>query len=343
MKPDAPKVHDTARRATSSSRRPCRSATWMATSPPADRVIRRTLRWHRASAQPLETAGAVCRFDPVSQRMDVWSNTNMINYVGWLARQHPQGPGEQAQHPSPCTWAAASAPSTSSARSSASPACWPSARAARSSSWRTASTTCSPPRTSPATASTTPSWPSPATGSSRACASGGRRLRRLLPVRPRHPRQCAGPGHRPLSHGELRVHRAVRAHQQVPAGRVPRGGLGRRQLLPGAPGRRGGPGARHRPRRDPPAQLHRAGPLPLQDAVRERLRQRRLPGRPRPRPRDGRPTPSCGACRRRRAQAGRYVGIGLATAQQRSVYGPTEFWFWYDTPGPHHARRRAWG
>ena len=50
----------------------------------ADRVIRRTLRWHRASAQPLETAGAVCPFDPVSQRMDVWSNTNMINYVGWL-------------------------------------------------------------------------------------------------------------------------------------------------------------------------------------------------------------------------------------------------------------------
>jgi CO/xanthine dehydrogenase Mo-binding subunit len=30
---------------------------------------------------------------------------------------------------------------------------------------------------------------------------------------------------------------------------------------------------------------------------------------------------------------GRYVGIGLATAQQRSVYGPTEFWFWYDAPG----------
>ena len=50
----------------------------------ADHVIRRTLRWHRASAQPLETAGAVCRFDPIGQRMDVWSNTNMINFVGWL-------------------------------------------------------------------------------------------------------------------------------------------------------------------------------------------------------------------------------------------------------------------
>ena len=50
----------------------------------ADRVIRRRLRYHRASAQPLETAGAVCRYDPVTGRMDVWSNTNMINYVGWL-------------------------------------------------------------------------------------------------------------------------------------------------------------------------------------------------------------------------------------------------------------------
>jgi carbon-monoxide dehydrogenase large subunit len=50
----------------------------------AHRVIRRRLRWHRASAQPLETAGAVCRYEPTSQRMDVWSNTNMINFVGWL-------------------------------------------------------------------------------------------------------------------------------------------------------------------------------------------------------------------------------------------------------------------
>jgi len=32
-------------------------------------------------------------------------------------------------------------------------------------------------------------------------------------------------------------------------------------------------------------------------------------------------------------QQGRYIGIGLATAHQRSVYGPTEFWFWFDEPG----------
>jgi len=50
----------------------------------AGKVIRRRLRYHRASAQPLETGGAVCQYNPATGRMDVWSNTNMINYVGWL-------------------------------------------------------------------------------------------------------------------------------------------------------------------------------------------------------------------------------------------------------------------
>jgi len=35
----------------------------------------------------------------------------------------------------------------------------------------------------------------------------------------------------------------------------------------------------------------------------------------------------------RRARAeGRYVGIGLITAQERSVFSATEFWFWFDQP-----------
>ena len=50
----------------------------------ADHVIKRHLRWPRATAAPMEPAGAVCKFDPASGRMDVWSNTNMLNYVGWL-------------------------------------------------------------------------------------------------------------------------------------------------------------------------------------------------------------------------------------------------------------------
>jgi CO/xanthine dehydrogenase Mo-binding subunit len=30
---------------------------------------------------------------------------------------------------------------------------------------------------------------------------------------------------------------------------------------------------------------------------------------------------------------GRYIGIGLITAQERSVFSATEFWFWFDEPG----------
>jgi len=50
----------------------------------ADHVIKRHLRWPRATAAPMEPNGAVCKYDPTSGRMDIWSNTNMLNYVGWL-------------------------------------------------------------------------------------------------------------------------------------------------------------------------------------------------------------------------------------------------------------------
>jgi CO/xanthine dehydrogenase Mo-binding subunit len=32
-------------------------------------------------------------------------------------------------------------------------------------------------------------------------------------------------------------------------------------------------------------------------------------------------------------EAGRYLGLGLITAQERSVFSATEFWFWFDEPG----------
>jgi CO/xanthine dehydrogenase Mo-binding subunit len=36
----------------------------------------------------------------------------------------------------------------------------------------------------------------------------------------------------------------------------------------------------------------------------------------------------------RKARAeGRYIGIGLVTCQERSVFSATEFWFWFDEPG----------
>jgi carbon-monoxide dehydrogenase large subunit len=83
MKPGAPKVHDTLP-GNLVFEKTMTFGDVAGGFAAADRVIRRRLRWHRASAQPLETAGAVCRFNPASGRMDVWSNTNMINYVGWL-------------------------------------------------------------------------------------------------------------------------------------------------------------------------------------------------------------------------------------------------------------------
>jgi CO/xanthine dehydrogenase Mo-binding subunit len=50
----------------------------------ADRVIKRRLRWPRATAAPMEPSGAVCSYDPGSGRMEVWSNTNMLNFVAWV-------------------------------------------------------------------------------------------------------------------------------------------------------------------------------------------------------------------------------------------------------------------
>src|SRR5207248_9457825 len=37
--------------------------------------------------------------------------------------------------------------------------------------------------------------------------------------------------------------------------------------------------------------------------------------------------------RRLRDQEGRHIGIGVITAQERSVFSATEFWFWFDEPG----------
>ncbi|MGY1690591.1 xanthine dehydrogenase family protein molybdopterin-binding subunit [Geodermatophilus sp. SYSU D01105] len=49
----------------------------------AHRVIRRRARWHRMGAQPIETAGAVCSFEPYTGEMTVWSNTNFHNFLPW--------------------------------------------------------------------------------------------------------------------------------------------------------------------------------------------------------------------------------------------------------------------
>jgi CO/xanthine dehydrogenase Mo-binding subunit len=37
--------------------------------------------------------------------------------------------------------------------------------------------------------------------------------------------------------------------------------------------------------------------------------------------------------KRLREQEGRYIGVGVISAQERSVFSATEFWFWFDEPG----------
>lgn len=50
----------------------------------AEIVVKRKLRWHRSGAQPLETVGAVADYDVGTGKFTVHCNTSMYNYVGWL-------------------------------------------------------------------------------------------------------------------------------------------------------------------------------------------------------------------------------------------------------------------
>ena len=62
----------------------------------ADRVIRRRLRWPRASASPLETAGAVCRFNPATRAHGrvVEHQHAQLRRLGGV--RHAEGGAEQA-------------------------------------------------------------------------------------------------------------------------------------------------------------------------------------------------------------------------------------------------------
>ena len=50
----------------------------------ADRVIRRKMRWPRSGGQPMETVGAVAEFDEGMGKFTIHANLSMYNYVGWL-------------------------------------------------------------------------------------------------------------------------------------------------------------------------------------------------------------------------------------------------------------------
>ena len=50
----------------------------------ADTIVKRHLRWPRSGAQPLETCGAVVDYDNGIGKFTIHVNSSMYNYVGWL-------------------------------------------------------------------------------------------------------------------------------------------------------------------------------------------------------------------------------------------------------------------
>jgi CO/xanthine dehydrogenase Mo-binding subunit len=49
----------------------------------ATKIVKRRLRWPRSGAQPLETVGAVAQYDSASGKFTIHANTSMYNYIGW--------------------------------------------------------------------------------------------------------------------------------------------------------------------------------------------------------------------------------------------------------------------
>ena len=50
----------------------------------ADHIIKRRLRWPRATAAPMETNGAICYYDSARGNMQIWSNSGMLNSASWV-------------------------------------------------------------------------------------------------------------------------------------------------------------------------------------------------------------------------------------------------------------------
>lgn len=49
----------------------------------AAKIVKRRLRWSRSGAQPLETVGAVVAFDDGSGKFTIYANTSMYSYIGF--------------------------------------------------------------------------------------------------------------------------------------------------------------------------------------------------------------------------------------------------------------------
>lgn len=298
----------------------------------ADRVIRRRLRYDRASAQPLETAGAVCRYDPITGRMDVWSNTNMINYVGWLIASTLKIPASKfnlipmhvgGSFGSKHVLAKVIAIAGLLARVSGRPVKFLEDRVDNLVACENLA--CDRYYDSELAVTRDGIFQSLRVrvvddygayfqfghgthGNALAQATGPYRIRSLeYSVRCVLTNKCQQGVFRGAGSdaGNFNLERLVdAAARELGIDPVE---IRRRNFIP----------PDQFPYKTPQGNVYDSGNYPA--VLEEALRIADYPG-----------------LRRMQAEArraGRYVGIGLATAHQRSVYGPTEFWFWYDTPG----------
>jgi len=61
----------------------------------ADHIVKRNLRWSRVAGMPMETAGAVVDYDEGTGKFTIYANTSMYNYVGWLIAVSLKVPASQ--------------------------------------------------------------------------------------------------------------------------------------------------------------------------------------------------------------------------------------------------------
>jgi CO/xanthine dehydrogenase Mo-binding subunit len=83
MAPDAPRLHDTLD-SNVVFHRSLDFGDVEADLARAETVVRQSGRWHRMGATPLETAGALASYDPYTGAMTVWSNSNFYNFLPWV-------------------------------------------------------------------------------------------------------------------------------------------------------------------------------------------------------------------------------------------------------------------
>ena len=309
----------------------------------ADHVIRRTARWHRMGAQPMETAGTVASWDPFAQSMTLWSNTNFYNFLPWTFANMLRVPSNRLKV-IPCTVGGSFGSKHLINKVDRD-------RRGADEGDRTPGEVHGGPVRQPR--GQRQRRPRPA------LRRRARRLRRRrVPLASsskiiddygayfqfahgQHGNALSQPTG-PYRIGSLRYEISCVLTNKVQqgffrgAGADP-GNFILERLVDAAADELG-----IERRRDPAAELHPARAVPVQGPDRQHVRQRQLRGRARPRAGARRPQRTGRPSRRRLRAEGRYIGIGLASCQERIGYNASEWWFLYDNPplpATQHARR----